>query len=304
MTKCNLLLSRKNWNSFNNYWIVDVLKQYFNIIFVEDNPRFEKTDTVVVYGAGGSDWIKTYQDQGYKIVTEQLWNSGELMPLDNSMFLTNINWFWYSEALFYMSKGYDQYIPSKTYGKLALMPMWNRKLHRDRLYDRLIDLIRQNMLIYSYAEKGIFLPNDDTFSMTRYNYFDPGWYDDTYFSIVTETRVDSEYLFVSEKTYKPLAFYHPFILVAQPQILQHLRNNGFETYDNLFDESYDIDSDFNSRFEKIISNIRNFREIPYDKVTQDKLQHNHDLFFNKDKILERLSKEIIEPIVEYFETRQ
>ena len=304
MKKINLLLSHENWNSFNNYWIVNILKNYFNIIFIEDDPVFDKADTVIIFGAGGSDWVNKFQDQDYKIVTEQLWNSGTLMPLDNSMFLTNTNWFWYSESLFYMSKGHEQYIPNKTYKKLALMPMWAKKFHRDLLFDRLTKLKWEDSLIYSYVDKGIFLPDDDLISQTRYNHFNPSWYNDTYFSIVAETTIDLEYLFISEKTYKPIAFYHPFILVAQPKILQHLRNNGFETYENLFDESYDLDLDFNVRFEKIISNVEKYNKIPYDKLTQDKLQHNHDLFFNKDIILERLTKEVINPILEYFETKQ
>jgi len=304
MKKINLLLSHKNWNSFNNYWIVDILRDFFEIIYIEDDPVFDKTDTVIVFGAGGADWTGKFRDQGYKVVTEQLWNSGELMPLDNSMFLTNTNWFWYSEALCYLSKGNEKYIPNRTYKKLALMPMWNMKTHRDLLFDRLTEMRWTDSLIYSYVDKGIYLPHDDPMSLTRYNHFEAGWYNDTCFSIVAETRVDLDYLFISEKTYKPIAFYHPFILVAQPKILQHLRSNGFETYENLFDESYDLELDFNVRFEKVISNIKNYNKIPYDKLTQDKLQHNHDLFFNRDIIMDRLTKEVINPILEYFETKQ
>jgi hypothetical protein len=304
MKKINLLLSHENWNSFNNYWIVNILRDFFKVIYIEDDPVFDKADTVAIFGAGGSDWTGKLRDQGYKVVTEQLWNSGELMPLDNSMFLTNTNWFWYSEALCYLSKENEKYIPNRTYKKLALMPMWNEKTHRDLLFDRLTEMRWADSLIYSYVDKGIFLPHDDPMSLTRYNHFDSSWYNDTCFSIVAETRVDLDYLFISEKTYKPIAFYHPFILVAQPKILQHLRSNGFETYENLFDESYDLDLDFNVRFEKIISNIKNYNNVPYDKLTQDKLQHNHDLFFNKDIILERLITEVITPILEYFETKQ
>jgi hypothetical protein len=304
MKKINLLLSHNNWNSFNNHWIINVLHDFFKVIYIEDNPVFDKTNTIIMFSAGGSDWINEFQDQNYKIVTEQLWNSGKLMPLNNSMFLTNKNWFWYSESLYYMSVGHDQYIPNRTYNKLAFMPMWSFKSHRDLLFDRLTEMIQKDSLIFSYVAKDIYLPHDDPSSPTRYNYFESVWYNDTHFSIVAETRVDLDYLFISEKTYKPIAFYHPFILIAQPKILEHLRNNGFETYENLFDESYDLELDFNVRFEKIISNIKNYNKMPYDKITQDKLQHNHHLFFNKDIIMERFTKEIINPILEYFETKQ
>ena len=302
MEKINLLLSHNNRNSFNNYWIVNILHDFFKVIFIEDNPTYDKSNTVVMYEANKSDWIRPFQDQNYKIITEHLWNSGPANSLNNSMLLTNKNWFWYSESLYYTSIGQQKYIPNKTYKKLALMPLWNYRLYRDQLVNSLADLLDQ--LVYSYVDKGIYLPDDEVFSSSRYNHFNPSWYNDTYFSIVAETRVDTEYFFISEKTYKPLAFYHPFVILGQSGILQHLHDNGFETYENLFDETYDISLDFDVRFEKVISSIRNYNHTPYDQITLDKLQHNHDLFFNRDIIIDRLTREIINPIFEYFETRQ
>jgi hypothetical protein len=302
MEKINLLLSHNNRNSFNNYWIVNILHNFFKVIFIEDDPTYDKSNTVVIYGANGPDWVRPFQDQNYKIITEHLWNSGPANSLNNSMLLTNKNWFWYSESLYYTSIGQQKYIPNKTYKKLALMPLWNYRPYRDQLVKSLADLL--DHLVYSYVDKGIVLPDDEVFSSSRYNHFNPSWYNDTYFSIVAETRVDTEYFFISEKTYKPLAFYHPFVILGQSGILQHLHDNGFETYENLFDETYDVSLDFNVRFEKVISNIKNYNNIPYDKITLDKLQHNHDLFFNRDIIIDRLTKEVINPIFEYFETKQ
>jgi hypothetical protein len=302
MEKINLLLSHNNRNSFNNYWIVNILHDFFKVIFIEDNPTYDKSNTVVMYAANEPDWVRPFQDQNYKIITEHLWNSGPANSLNNSMLLTNKNWFWYSESLYYISKGQQNYIPNKTYKKLALMPLWNYNPFRDQLVNSIADLL--DNFIYSYVDKGIYLPDDDVFSSSRYNHFNPSWYNDTYFSIVAETRVDTEYFFISEKTYKPLAFYHPFVILGQSGILQHLRDNGFETYENLFDETYDISIDFDVRFEKVISSIRNYNHIPYDQITLDKLQHNHDLFFDRGIIMDRLTKEIINPIFEYFETRR
>lgn len=302
MEKINLLLSHNNRNSFNNYWIVNILHDFFKVIFIEDYPTYDKSNTVVMCAANEPDWVRPFQDQNYKIITEHLWNSGPANSLNNSMLLTNKNWFWYSESLYYISKGQQNYIPNKTYKKLALMPLWNYNPFRDQLVNSIADLL--DNFIYSYVDKGIYLPDDDVFSSSRYNHFNPSWYNDTYFSIVAETRVDTEYFFISEKTYKPLAFYHPFVILGQSGILQHLRDNGFETYENLFDETYDISIDFNVRFEKVISCIRNYNNIPYDQITLDKLQHNHDLFFDRGIVMDRLTKEIINPIFEYFETRR
>jgi hypothetical protein len=300
--KINLLLSHDHRNAFNNHWIVNVLHDLFNVIFIEDQPKFDKSNTIIMLAQDSSQWAEEFYDQGYKIVTEHLWNSGPVTPVEGSLLLTNVNWFWYSESLYYQSISQQTYVPNKNYKKLALMPMWHRRAWRDLLITNLSDLLDD--MIYSYAIDSIFLPNDDMFSSSRYNHFNPSWYDDTYFSIVAETRIDSEYFFISEKTYKPLAFYHPFVLVGAPRTLAHLKTNGFETYENLFDESYDNELNFDLRFSKIINNVRNYNKIPYDSLTQDKLAHNHDLFFNHQVIKHRMLEEIIHPMIEWFETKQ
>jgi hypothetical protein len=305
MKKINLLLSNEHRNSFNNYWIVNILHDFFRVIFIEDDPVFDKTDTVIIFGDRSDiDYIKPYQEQGYKIVNEHVWNSGPADPIPGSLVLTNKNWFWYCEALYYLSVAHENYYPTKTYKKLALMPLWNQKQHRDLLFNELSDMLES--LIYSYVTKGIVLPDDEMFSSSRYNHFNPTWYNDTYFSIVaeTETTNDPNWFMVSEKTYKPIAFYHPFVILGQAKTLEHLHQQGFETYENLFDESYDLEYDFTARFSKVINNIRNYKPVAYDMLTQSKLEHNHNLFFNRDIVMDRLTKEIINPILEYFETKQ
>ena len=304
MKKINLLLSHENRNSFNNYWIVNILHDFFNVIFIEDDPVFDKTNTVIIFGdRQDKNYITRFHEQGFKIIFEHVWNSGPADPIHGSMLLTNRNWFWYSESLYYTSVGHQNYIPNKTYKKTALMPLWNRKPHRDLLFDRLSDMLES--LIYSYVSKGIELPDDEVFSSSRYNHFNPNWYNDTYFSIVSETETtdDPDWFIISEKTYKPIAFYHPFIILGQPKILEHLHRQGFESYENLFDEGYDSEYDFNKRLSKVIDNIRNYKSIPYDELTRSKLEHNHNLFFNTDLVMNQLTKEVFNPIFEYFETR-
>ena len=219
--------------------------------------------------------------------------------LDPAIFLENLQEF---QSLYYISQTHNQYVPNKKYTKLALMPMWAQKQHRDIMFNTLTNLLPK--MHYSYVDKGFQLPHDDISNPNRYNYFLPGWYDDTYFSIVCETRIDLEYFFISEKTFKPIAFYHPYIILGQAGILAHLKTLGFETFDNLFDESYDQELDFDSRLLKVVSSIRNYTPQPYDSITEDKLKHNHELFFNQAVIRQRLIDEIINPIMDYFETKQ
>jgi hypothetical protein len=57
--------------------------------------------------------------------------------------------------------------------------------------------------------------------------------------VVTETVFDYPTVFVSEKTYKPILNKRPFILVASVGCLQNLKDAGFKTFNNFWDESYD-----------------------------------------------------------------
>ncbi len=183
-----------------------------------------------------------------------------------------------------------------------------RKESHDLLFDRVGEYLDE--FIYSYIERlGKYLPNDaptNFYGSTMQNqrYFNPEWYDQTYFSLVSETSVDdTQILHVTEKSFKPIAFYHPFMIFGQAGLLEYLRNQGFETYDNLFDESYDTYHDKLIRVKKIVDNIKLFKYVEYDKLTIEKTLHNHHLFFNIQLIKERVKKEIVDPIIDFFESR-
>ena len=82
-------------------------------------------------------------------------------------------------------------------------------------------------------------------------------YENTYFSIVTETLFDEAEKFVSEKTYKPILHYHPFVLVGSAGTLKYLKSYGFKTFDKWWDESYDGIENTNDRFLKVYEVINN-----------------------------------------------
>jgi len=71
----------------------------------------------------------------------------------------------------------------------------------------------------------------------------------------TETKIESDQLFFSEKVYKPLGIGMPFITLGNPGTLQDLRDRGFITFGDWFDESYDYDYDIQKRISIIVKNI-------------------------------------------------
>jgi hypothetical protein len=81
-------------------------------------------------------------------------------------------------------------------------------------------------------------------------------YDSSLINIITETYFFSNIIHITEKTYKPIAFMQPFILVAAPSSLKHIQDMGFKTFSEFWDESYDLELDHKLRFEKIMSVIK------------------------------------------------
>jgi hypothetical protein len=303
MKKINLLLNWDDWTSFHNRWIQNAVSEHFNILWVSDNPPIKQQDTLLVTTkVSKNKWYDSLHQQGFRVLVDNLWGMGDY-PLENSFLLWNINWFWYHESLCYKLSKFDQYQPNRTYNKLALMPMGHQKLSHDLLFDRVQDYLDD--FIWSYVERtGKQLPNDIDKSLGPWQrHFNPEWYDQTHFSLIGETLVEDKFtLHVTEKSYKPMAFYHPFLTFGQRGILKHLQGQGFETFENLFDESYDQELTIDARLDKVIANIQNFKKCPYDSLTIEKLKHNHELFFNTELVHRKLITEIVEPIINYVET--
>lgn len=88
-------------------------------------------------------------------------------------------------------------------------------------------------------------------------------YVDTYFSLVTETIcAESDVSFRTEKIAKPLAMAHPFIVAANRGYYRDLRNLGFQTFDHLLDESFDLIDNAQDRMDRLIT-------VVADLCTQD-----------------------------------
>lgn len=106
------------------------------------------------------------------------------------------------------------------------------------------------------------------FKYNHWNTFNMDMYRNCDIHIVTETLVDAKnttdisHFFVTEKTYKPIAFKAPFIILGQPGLLQFLRECGYKTFSELWDESYDIEEDPQIRMEKIIQVVDGILKLP------------------------------------------
>ena len=140
-------------------------------------------------------------------------------------------------------------------------------------------------------------------------FYDKKLYESSYFSLVNETIFtepenknswDTQ-LFITEKTYKPLMNYHPFIVVSLPHTLRYLRQQGFETFPEMFDEYYDVIKDPKERFSYIIRELEKWKNYSEDEknmrynAIRPKLAFNkwHFLHKNKEQQLKTRKKDML-----------
>lgn len=122
-------------------------------------------------------------------------------------------------------------------------------------------------------------------------------YQNSNIHIVTETTFDEDVLFISEKIMRPIVMYQPFIVLGPKGYLKQLKSNGFQTFSEFWDESYDDIDDPEKRYEKVLELILKIKKMDILEVndlyskTKKVLVHNHNL----------LSKIPTDSLSKYFE---
>lgn len=88
-------------------------------------------------------------------------------------------------------------------------------------------------------------------------------------NLVTETYCDNRTTtFFSEKIYKPLCAGQPFMLFGDINSLQYLRNQGYKTYSEIFNETYDRDINYERRIEKVLEETERLNKLPKHKFNR------------------------------------
>ena len=95
----------------------------------------------------------------------------------------------------------------------------------------------------------------EQFSDTKY------FYDTSLIHIVSETYFYSNIIHLTEKTFKPILYKQPFIMLGPPFMLKKLRELGFKTFNDIWDESYDEITNHNERFEKILNLVEQIAKM-------------------------------------------
>jgi len=161
-----------------------------------------------------------------------------------------------------------------------------------------LDLINELSKIYSNIH--YYRPNNTTVGLEKWDTNNDNissdssayikWTDHEMFDIqiVPETLFDTEKIHLTEKIFKPIVMYQPFIVLSGYGSLKYLRSYGFKTFNSLWDESYDLEKDSNKRFYKIIKLINSINDLSkdeYDKMilkSQEIVEFNRILFYSEN----------------------
>ena len=302
-------------NRYSNFRSVTYLEPLWDQFFVREPVDFDKqydpaSCILTINHLQKSDtWYQTYLDRGFRLIIDNMWdNHTQTSSTVNGSTLTlrAPNWAWFNEALNYIELGYDKLIFDTAPTKFFLMLMRLTKPHRDRLLERVQPFLDDSL--YSYTSKGKMIENDLIINGdVEQRYINPHWHTSTAFSLVAESNITSP-TFMSEKTFKPIAFEQPFIVWGSPGTLAYLHRSGFETFDHIIDETYDTLKANRHRLDSIIGVIselyvdfKNGKRLFNDPVTQQKLKHNRAHFYNQELLVKMFIEEAVNPILEFVE---
>lgn len=108
------------------------------------------------------------------------------------------------------------------------------------------------------------------------------YYQNSLISIITETNFYEREVSLTEKSFKPCKEKHPFIIVGVTGTLNAMRELGFRTFDEFWDESYDTINDPDERMARIsdiiaqIGQWSNEQILDFRRRVKPILEHNYN----------------------------
>jgi hypothetical protein len=115
------------------------------------------------------------------------------------------------------------------------------------------------LLPYSDADE-YFLPGTES---TSYADTWKNTYKDIVIEIVCETNTTADTFFITEKTFRPIAYGKLFLVIGSPLFEQNLKRMGFDIFDDIIDKSYDSESSY-YRIDAVFKSLGEILRNPVD----------------------------------------
>ena len=277
------------WNLHTYDW--DSYDQLYCIIDHRDG--FENNPEFVSQFKNRMDLLR---QNGFKFVLARPWESEEnvagskfydlLRGYNYTKWFGSTSWFWYLMREKYKGYSFDCDHSHKPYEYLYLNKQ--PRAHRQLLWQLLTEknLIDKSLKSFIGLKQPVRLdpayelPDVDPKNYPIYGrdqdiYMRP--YEHTACSLISETN-DNEVIFITEKLWKPIICQHFFIVHGNYLYLQKIREMGFMTFGQYFDESYDLEPDPYKRAHKILALIEKLKNFDWkDAYLSSKKLRAHNL---------------------------
>lgn len=102
-------------------------------------------------------------------------------------------------------------------------------------------------------------------------------YSNAWIEVVPET-CHKDFYYLTEKTQKPIITKTPFLILSTQGYLNFLREMGFKTFHPYIDETYDLESDLETRVEMVIESLEKIIYTGTEKIYKNVsfiLEHNY-----------------------------
>jgi hypothetical protein len=112
------------------------------------------------------------------------------------------------------------------------------------------------------------------------------FYSESLIHVIAETNFYTNIVHITEKTMKPIMYKQPFIFVGPAHSIKYLKDMGFKTFSNLWDEGYDEEENHVNRMNMILDLLERLNSLPdSEKLTISMIcstivKHNYDLLQN------------------------
>lgn len=338
-----LLLKKYNhWVKFNNYFknteFISVCSSDlgFYSFYYKDIAGINSVKNSIVFidciieGVREEGWFKQYDKSNFYIIFSNcVWDTDyynfgiDYINLDHYIYLNEtIN----SSTNLYL----ENYPAPKQYNfdypkeNMFVSTVGNSNSYRDFFVNQLVDKLDYQNFILKYQGKNFgrncdyldfFHLSPEKYSSYKkfesFNFFNISvslpieLYNSAYFNLVVETDTDYQHsFFPTEKVSKAILCGIPFVIFSTPHFLKNLQQLGFTTYNDLWDESYDLEPDYQKRSAMIADlcnqlnhfdwnkNKNKLRDIAYKNA--DNLLRNNSIFVNQfekiNKVLDILSE--------------
>ena len=239
-------------------------------------------------------WIHPNHKANYWVLLHSELNSPQVTQYESTGLFKCA--YWWSHALialdWYRFARYDNRLADKSQPIKANFLVYARGTTGKRAYRK---LFLEHLQHVDSVQLGSIDPTAVVTSDSSATY-NPQDFAQTRCSIVLETVYDQR-IHLTEKTLRPLACGHPFMVLNGPGALETIRSYGFKTFQPYINESYDSEKDPMKRMNMVLAEMRriNNSSEKYQKWIWEGCAeiaaYNKQLFFD-DKFIWRVKTEL------------